>query len=115
MLDRPIGGFLGSADGYTAKCILFQLMAGFCAHKLPFWYERWLDKLKVYQYQNTPSKGVSVASSQAQRLTWVPSSESGQRSACLLFHVIIILSPEPRKVPAEVQFEVTPNTVTDIT
>src|SRR5215469_2832315 len=56
MLDRPIGGLLGSADGHTAKCILFQLMAGFCAHKLPFWYERWLDKLKFYQYQNASSK-----------------------------------------------------------
>src|SRR5215472_4894311 len=66
MLDRPIGGFLGSADGHTAECILFQLMAGFCAHKLPFWYERSLDKLKVYQYQNTPSKGVYVVVSQAQ-------------------------------------------------
>ena len=36
VLDRPIGGFFSSADGDTAKCILFQLMAGFCAHGLPF-------------------------------------------------------------------------------
>src|SRR5215471_8423086 len=74
MLDRPIGGLLGSADGHTAKCILFQLMAGFCAHKLPFWYERWLDKLKFYQYQNTPSKDVHVVSSEIQRTALLPSS-----------------------------------------
>jgi hypothetical protein len=36
MLDRPIGGFLGSADSNAAKRILFQVMAGFCAHGLPF-------------------------------------------------------------------------------
>jgi hypothetical protein len=36
MLNRPMGGFLGSADGNAAKRILFQMMAGFCAHGLPF-------------------------------------------------------------------------------
>ena len=31
------GRFLfGGVEGYTAKGILFQLMAGFCAHGLPF-------------------------------------------------------------------------------
>jgi hypothetical protein len=31
-----VGGFLGGADGDTAERILLQLMAGFCAHGLPF-------------------------------------------------------------------------------
>jgi hypothetical protein len=37
VFDRPVGGLLGGVDGDTAKGILFQLMAGFCAHGLPFW------------------------------------------------------------------------------
>jgi hypothetical protein len=37
MFGRPIGRLSGSIDGDTAECILFQLMAGFCAHGLPFW------------------------------------------------------------------------------
>jgi hypothetical protein len=32
-----MGGFLGGVDGDTAESILLQLMAGFCAHGLPFW------------------------------------------------------------------------------
>jgi hypothetical protein len=36
MLHRPIGGFLSGTDGNATKRILFQVMAGFCAHGLPF-------------------------------------------------------------------------------
>jgi len=35
--DCPIGRFFGGVESYTAEGILFQLMAGFCAHGLPFW------------------------------------------------------------------------------
>jgi len=36
VLDCPVGGLFGSADGDTAKGVLFQLMSGFGAHRLPF-------------------------------------------------------------------------------
>src|SRR5208283_1968021 len=39
----------------------------------------------------------------------------GRRSCGLLIRVIVVRPPERREVPAEVQFEVAPNTVTDIT
>src|SRR5271169_90866 len=39
----------------------------------------------------------------------------GQRSAWLLIRVIVARPPERRQVPAEVQFKVAPNAVTDIT
>src|SRR3984885_7612427 len=39
----------------------------------------------------------------------------GRRSAGLCVPVIVVRPPEPREVPAEVQFEVAPNTVTDVT
>jgi hypothetical protein len=38
----------------------------------------------------------------------------GRRSFGLLIPVIVVHPPERREVPAEVQFEVAPNTVTDI-
>jgi hypothetical protein len=33
VFNGPIGGLFGDADGGTAKRILFQLMAGFCAQR----------------------------------------------------------------------------------
>jgi hypothetical protein len=36
MFHRPMGRFLCGLDGYTAKCILLEVTAGLCAHKLPF-------------------------------------------------------------------------------
>src|SRR6516165_1477957 len=39
----------------------------------------------------------------------------GRRSLGLLILVLVVRPPESREVPAEVQFEVAPNTVTDIT
>jgi len=36
MRDGPIRGSFGGVDGYTTEGILFELMAGFCAHELPF-------------------------------------------------------------------------------
>ena len=41
--------------------------------------------------------------------------KSGQRSVGLLIRAILVRPPEGREVAAEVQFEVAPNTVTDIT
>ena len=50
------------------------------------------------------------------RRTSVPSSEiQGDDSVGLLIRVIVVRPPERREVPAEVQFEVAPNTVTDVT
>src|SRR5512147_341232 len=41
--------------------------------------------------------------------------KSWRQSAGLCIPVIVVRPPERREVPAEVQFEVAPNTVTDIT
>ena len=41
-------------------------------------------------------------------------TQGPDQSGCLI-RVIIVFPPERREVPAEVQFEVAPNTVTDIT
>jgi hypothetical protein len=38
----------------------------------------------------------------------------GRRSVGLLIRIIAVRLPERREVPAEVQFEVAPNTVTDV-
>src|SRR5579872_198728 len=38
MIRRPVDGLLGSIDRGPAESILFQLMAGFCAHELPFYW-----------------------------------------------------------------------------
>ena len=45
MLNRPIGGLFCGSDGDTAKSVLFELMAGFCAHGLPFCYDGGLGVL----------------------------------------------------------------------
>ena len=31
-----MGGSFGGVDGYAAECVLLKLMAGLCAHGLPF-------------------------------------------------------------------------------
>jgi hypothetical protein len=36
MRDGPIDSSFGGPDGDFVKTVLFQLMAGFCAHVLPF-------------------------------------------------------------------------------
>jgi hypothetical protein len=47
--------------------------------------------------------------------TSVPSSEiQGDESVGLLIRVIVVRPPERREVPAEVQFEVARNPVTDV-
>jgi len=38
VFHRPVSGFLGCGDGDAAEGVLFKLMAGFCAHGLPFYW-----------------------------------------------------------------------------
>jgi len=36
VLDGPMRRILRGSNGHTAECVLLKLMAGLCAHKLPF-------------------------------------------------------------------------------
>jgi len=66
-----VGGALGGVDGDTAEGILFQLMAGFCAHGLPFSIRTvgWLISMTNQQFsrgksgrQNSTGEGEGRAS-----------------------------------------------------
>src|SRR5271165_1430325 len=56
----------------------------------------------------------AIPSKRPRKMVAFSSSASGWRNG-LLLRVIVVRPPERREVPAEVQFEVAPNAVTDIT
>ena len=53
----------------------------------------------------------SILSAKRQVSTTIARTQGDDQSSCV--RVLVVRPPEPREVPAEVQFEIAPNTVTD--
>ena len=69
----------------------------------------------------SPTNPELVLATTSEAKVWLTSNVGAEfrnparRSVGMLIRVIVVRPPERREVPAEVQFEVAPNTVTDTT